>query len=101
GARNTGVSVATGSVCAFLDDDAEAAPDWLAWLVKAYADKDVLGVGGAIEPAWQDRRPEWFPEEFDWVVGCSYRGMPVISADTRNLIGANMSFRRDVLVNVG
>ena len=40
-------------------------------------------------------------EEFDWVVGCSYRGLPTGCAPVRNLIGANMSFRRSVLAEVG
>src|SRR5262245_60583491 len=51
GARNAGIAVACGTVCAFLDDDAEAAPDWLEHLVSSYLDSDVLGVGGGIEPA--------------------------------------------------
>ncbi|MDT5050292.1 MAG: hypothetical protein QOG75_6196 [Mycobacterium sp.] len=101
GARNTGIATAHGNLCAFLDDDAEAAPDWLANLVTGYADADVLGVGGAIDPHWHSQRPAWFPEEFDWVVGCSYRGLPVRVSATRNLIGANMSFRRSVLTEVG
>jgi GT2 family glycosyltransferase len=101
GARNTGAMHATGSVVAFLDDDAEAAPDWLACLGRAYTDQDVLGVGGRIEPMWLGIRPEWFPDEFLWVVGCSYRGLPIQVSPTRNLIGANMSFRRDVFEAVG
>ncbi len=57
-------------------------------------DPQVLGVGGAILPDWDTERPAWFPEEFDWVVGCTYKGMPHTRARQRNLIGANMSFRR-------
>jgi len=101
GARNTGVAVATGAVVAFIDDDAVADPDWLKFLGAAYADDGVLGVGGAIEPAWQHGRPDWFPAEFDWVVGCTYRGMPEFAGPVRNLIGANMSFRREVFDVVG
>ena len=101
GARNTGVAVATGAVVAFIDDDAEADPDWLKFLGAAYADDGVLGVGGAVEPAWQHGRPTWFPVEFDWVVGCTYQGMPEFAGPVRNLIGANMSFRRDVFDVVG
>ena len=41
-------------------------------------------------------RPRWFPEEFDWVVGCSYRGLPRKVSPVRNFIGCNMSFRREV-----
>jgi glucosyl-dolichyl phosphate glucuronosyltransferase len=51
-ARNTGVALATGDVVAFLDDDAVAAPDWLEHMLAAYLDGTVLGVGGRVEPAW-------------------------------------------------
>jgi glycosyltransferase involved in cell wall biosynthesis len=97
GARNTGVAHATGRIVAFLDDDAVAAPDWLERLVESYAQDDVIGVGGRIEPNWVTGRPSWFPGEFDWVVGCTYTGMPLDRAPVRNMIGANMSFRREVL----
>ena len=76
GARNSGLSVATGDVVAFIDEDAMAAKDWLAQLRTHYHNPAVIGVGGAIGPLWQTQRPGWFPTEFDWVVGCTYRGMP-------------------------
>lgn len=100
GARNTGWSAARSEVVAFLDDDAVAAPDWLERLAAAYR-PGVLGVGGAAEPVWQSARPRWFPAEFDWVVGCTYRGLPEAAAPVRNMIGAGMSLRRDVLRGVG
>ena len=101
GARDTGAALATGAVVAYLDDDAAAAPDWSARLAAAYG-PDVLGVGGLITPRWPGgRRPTWWPPAFDWVVGCSYEGLPTASARVRNVIGANMSVRRDVLLAVG
>ncbi len=101
GARNAGVSVANADIVAFLDDDAEAAPDWLERLVSLYDDKDVLAVGGRVEPLWETARPGHFAGELDWIVGCSYRGMPKVATEVRNVIGANMSFRTDVLERVG
>jgi len=101
GARNTGVQASTGTVVAFLDDDAAAEPDWSHALVSHYHDPDVAVVGGHAEPRWPGARPSWFPEEFDWVVGCSYRGQPRTVALVRNPLGCNMSIRRDVLDDVG
>jgi len=101
GARNTGVAVAGGEVVAFLDDDARAASDWLERLGAAYADPRVLGVGGAVRPDWERGRPAWFPPEFDWVVGCTHSGMPRAVEPVRNLVGANMSFRREALLAAG
>jgi len=101
GARNSGIAVAKSDIVAFLDDDAVAAPNWLMLLSEEFADLHVLGVGGAVHPTWMGNKPDWFPEEFYWVVGCTYRGMPQASKTIRNPIGANMSLRREVFDAVG
>jgi glycosyltransferase involved in cell wall biosynthesis len=100
-ARNTALRAAKGTIVAFLDDDAVASPTWLEHLTRWYENDTVLAVGGAIQPEWQRARPAWFPSEFLWVVGCTYRGMPVEATSVRNVIGANMSFRRGVLDRLG
>ena len=101
GARNSGVRLATAGIVAFMDDDAMANPDWLERLVATYNDPAVGGAGGTIDPIWETSRPSWWPVEFDWVVGCTYRGMPEGRAVVRNMIGCNMSFRRDLLQELG
>ena len=101
GARNTGVTVSTGDIIAFLDDDAIAEPDWLKQLQSAYSSSEIVGVGGKINPLWLSGCPFWLPEEFYWVVGCSYRGLPERVSPVRNLIGCNMSYRRSVIESLG
>ncbi len=100
GARNSGVMVAQSEIVAFLDDDAYASQNWIECLATSYMNPHVVGVGGKIEPQWPEEQPFWFPEEFNWVVGCSYRGLPTENAAVRNLLGANMSIRRDVITTV-
>ena len=102
GGRNTGVAIATGDVVAFLDDDAVAGPGWLAAFAEQFDDPAVTGVGGLTRPLYvTGGRPRWFPEEFNWVVGCSYRGMPTGRARIRNVMGGNAAFRREVIGPVG
>ncbi|MGI5404071.1 glycosyltransferase family 2 protein [Streptomyces sp. CA-135486] len=100
--RNTGIAASRGSVIAFLDDDAVAERDWLRHFAAAYADPRVMAVGGRTEPVWASRsRPAWFPEEFDWVVGCTYKGLPQGKVRVRNVLGGNASFRREAFDAAG
>ena len=101
GGKNTGVALARTEIVAFLDDDAIADSKWLKSFADSYADKTVIGVGGLTLPAWDTQRPSWFAEEFDWVVGCAYQGMPRSRGQIRNLHGGNASFRREVFRTVG
>jgi GT2 family glycosyltransferase len=111
GARNTAIAEATGDVVVFLDDDAQARPGWLAALLAPYADPTVAAVGGVAHPRWPVNRPRVLPGaapydpnatgELDWIVGCTYTGQPVRQAEVRNLMGCNMSFRREVFTRVG
>jgi glucosyl-dolichyl phosphate glucuronosyltransferase len=101
GARNTGVGLVTSDIVAFLDDDAVAHSAWLERLTALYDDPDVVAVGGRVEPVWEAGRPAHFGSELDWIVGCSYRGMPKVATEVRNIIGANMSFRTEVIRRVG
>ena len=100
-ARNTGVKHATGNIIAFIDDDASADPRWLENSLVNYQNSGVIGVGGFISAEWASTRPLWLPEELDWIVGCSYKGLPTKRTAIRNPIGCNMSFRKEIFDQIG
>lgn len=102
GARNAGVAAARSDIVAFVDDDAEAAPFWLDRLTTPLTQPGVVGTGGKVAPAWSGGSPpSWFPDEFNWVVGCSYRGQPAEAGPVRNPIGASMAFSKSAIVAAG
>ena len=100
-ARELGVQMSTGDVIAFIDDDALAEPSWLSGLIEPFQRPEVMMTSGRINPLWLTGRPSWFPDEFLWVVGCSYRGLPDSGEALRNPIGASMAIRRSVVNVVG
>jgi glycosyltransferase involved in cell wall biosynthesis len=100
-ARNAGVDSSHEEIVAFIDDDAIAEGSWLENFVRNYETQSVLGVGGLVKPVWKSGRPKWFPEELDWIVGCSYRGLPTGKTSTTRPLGCNFSFRRSVFKDVG
>jgi glycosyltransferase involved in cell wall biosynthesis len=100
--RNTALLLARADIVSFLDDDAEAAPDWLERLLAVYATHTgAVAVGGAPWPDYGARRPSWFPPDFEWVFGCRYHSLPDRLAPLRHLIGTSMSVRREEMLAVG
>ncbi|MGO9429796.1 glycosyltransferase family 2 protein [Rhodoblastus sp.] len=98
GARNAGVAAATGDFVAFVDDDMVADPDLLKVMIPLFDDPSVAGVGATASPLWLGTPPRWFPDEFLWVVGCTYRGLE--GGVVRNVWGP-MSFRRSIFQRIG
>lgn len=101
GARNTGAEHADTPFIAFIDDDIRLSDGWLSRLLEPLVDPTVVGTGGGVVPAWESGRPSWFPEEFDWVVGASYRGMPTARSTVRNVWSENMAVRTKIFRAVG
>lgn len=99
--RNTALAVAGGEIVAFLDDDAVAQPGWLETLFAPFWDPAVVAVGGSAVPIWPGDAPAVLPDELLWIVGCSYRGLPLEPLPVRNVMGCSMAFRREPLLAVG
>lgn len=108
--RNLGIAAAAGDIVAFIDDDAYPDPQWLDRLVAAYGEDEVAGAGG----------PVYDHTGYDFQIfynsgnrfGDSWNGWPKSYDPTPllnrphgdaypSLLGANASFRRDRLVEIG
>lgn len=102
GGRSTGADLCDTPLIAFLDDDATAHPRWLEELLSPFAqDPTVIGTGGWITPAFETHRPTWLPEEFDWVVGGSHKGLPTQRGRVRNVWGSSMAVRKQAFDAAG
>ncbi|AXG07704.1 glycosyltransferase family 2 protein [Haloplanus rubicundus] len=99
--RTKGAELASGDIVAMLDDDAVAEPDWIERLVDVYEDTDAVAVGGDVRPDWQTERPDFFPAEFYWLVGCVEPGFAEDGEEVRNTYGSNISYRREAFLAVG
>lgn len=100
-ARNHGIELATGDVVAQIDDDAIADPEWVGELVSVYESTNAIAVGGRMTPAWVAGKPKFLPEEFYWLIGVTHRGFADPGDEVRNTFGSNISFRREVIEELG
>ncbi|GAB7095457.1 glucosyl-dolichyl phosphate glucuronosyltransferase [Halolamina litorea] len=99
--RTKGAELASGEIVAFIDDDATAEPGWVEQLVAVYEDTNAIAVGGDVKPDWQTDRPDFFPEEFYWLVGVVEPGFAEDGEEVRNTYGSNISYRREEFLEVG
>ena len=102
--RNAGILSSTGEIVAFIDDDAIAEATWLENLIPPFEVPRVMAVGGQAIPLWpKDKPPSWFPEEFDFTIGCTAHKKLMLRAngEVRNVTGSNMAFRNEIFQQIG
>lgn len=96
-ARNAGLEAATGTIVAYIDDDAFPDPHWLTYVAASFTGADHVGVGG----------PN-IPPPGDGIVAECVAAAPggpihVLLSDreAEHIPGCNMAFRRDALLAIG
>lgn len=99
--RTRGAKLASGDIVAFIDDDGVAEEDWIQKHVEAYEGTEAIAVSGYVAPDWVTKKPDFFPEEFYWLVGCTEKGFAEDGEEIRNGYGSNVSYRRDAFLDVG
>jgi GT2 family glycosyltransferase len=102
--RNTGIRRAAGDIIAFIDDDAVARKDWLENILPSFADPNVMVIGGESTAIWpKGKAPFWFPDEFDWTIGCTAHKKMMVqeNGEVRNINGNNMVFRSEAFKRIG
>jgi len=69
-ARNLGAQESTADFIAYIDDDAQAAPDWLERTREVIAEHDPWPgvVGGCVLPLWEQPLPDWWPHSLRGVL---------------------------------
>jgi glucosyl-dolichyl phosphate glucuronosyltransferase len=109
-ARHAGMWEGESNILAYIDDDSEAGPEWLAALVQAFDDPDVALVGGNNYPCFEVDPPEWLLLWWQRPV-CNGRALGYLSIldfgegtfeiDPAFIWGCNFAVRKKVLVNTG
>jgi GT2 family glycosyltransferase len=103
--RNIGLNVVKSDIIAFLDDDAYAYPNWLEELLSVYEDPSVGGVGGRVSNDRPGEELEGVSEIGMFLPNGTLTGYfaadPGRVIEVDHLLGASMSFRRQLLVDLG
>lgn len=104
-ARNRGFSEARGSIITYIDDDAEARPDFLRVLVDFFKEHpEAAGAGGKVIPKYPDEgEPVWMSRYlYGFVAGQDHgEEMRLYDKKMKYPAGCNMSYRKTVLEKAG
>lgn len=102
-ARNAGAFQSKGDIIGYLDDDSKADSSWVESLCRVYNDFPLVAcVGGRIEAMWPVERPKWLPQSLERNYGVFDLGDDIREiAYPANVLGGNISVRKEVLLKVG
>src|SRR3989338_2413064 len=100
--RNNSIRNSTGDIVAFIDDDCYADKNWLKEIAWTFIEFDADAVQGKIVLATPIPKDIWFGEDFiqKRMAGVNYGDKAFVMKD-EDLVGANMSFKKNVLERLG
>jgi len=107
-ARNEGARAARGDYVAYIDDDAQAAPDWIEQMIRVLTEHDFTPavLGGRVLPVWEQPLPDWWPGSLRGVLSIiehegagEYRTEEVPAK--LEPYGVNMVLKRDLMLEFG
>lgn len=102
-ARNRGWQEARGEFVAYIDDDAQASPDWAGRILDNFVRvlPRPVAIGGKVLPVHTTKPPFWYSDELEmFSLGetAHFRSSP---RSRYGFIGANMAFTREILEQYG
>jgi glycosyltransferase involved in cell wall biosynthesis len=98
-ARNTAAREARGEYVAYLDDDAEADPAWLAALVQECRESQPDFCGGPSYPLYRTPKPDWYLDRYG--TGYVYGEQPRWLGRDEWLGGMNFIVKRALCAQLG
>lgn len=104
-ARNRGIEEAAAPLITFIDDDAEAVPEFATTILNfMQAHKEASGAGGRVLPKYSEsEEPAWMNKYLNGFIGKVDHGKPdrIFSGGMKYPIGCNMTYRKMILEEVG
>lgn len=95
-ARNTGAHTALGHIILFTDADCAPAPDWIAEMVRPFADPEVAAVKGSYKTLQKELLARFSQMEFEDRYDMLSRSRYIDMVDSYSA-----AFRKDVFINTG
>jgi glycosyltransferase involved in cell wall biosynthesis len=104
-ARNRGISEASADIVCYIDDDAEAIPNYAETIVNyLHTHPEVAGIGGRVLPKYSESpEPVWMSKLVSGFIGLVDHGEPprIFKGRMKYPIGCNMAYRKKMLVESG
>lgn len=102
-ARNRGIKEAMAPIITYIDDDAEAESDFLEKVLSFFEKKpETAGIGGRILPKYEGTPPQWMNKYlYGFVTKVDFGDQGFTYTGKSYPAGCNMSYRKDLLEQVG